>query len=109
VNAVTAENDIDLAQHKHYDRFMEYHEEHPETYEFFVTTAKEAKKRGINRGSIKALIEYGRWEAGQDFSIAGGFSHDFQSLYARLIMQQEADLHDFFEIRRIHALRDNDV
>jgi hypothetical protein len=88
---------------------MEYHEEHPETYAFFVTTARKAKERGIHRGAINNLIEYGRWEVGRDFSLASGFNHDFKPLYSRLIMQQEADLHDFFEIRRIHALRDNDV
>lgn len=95
---------VGITDHAHWDEFVKYHKANPEMYQFFVEIAREAKRRGIKRGSIKALIEYGRWETSYDFSIAAGFSHNFQSLYSRLIMEQEWDLREFFEIRELKAV-----
>jgi hypothetical protein len=94
-----------IEQHSHWDRFQAYHLAHPETYRFFIAIAREAKRRGIDHGSIKALIEYGRWETSYDFSLGSGFSHDFQSIYSRLIMEREPDLRGFFEIRELKAVK----
>ena len=90
--------------HKHLKEFVDYHFANPDTYRFFVTTARQAKAKGFNRCSIKHLIEYGRWERGAAFSLAAGFSHNFQSLYARFIMAAESDLVGFFEIRKLKAM-----
>lgn len=107
MNEFDAEKEWELIKltHPSYHRFKVYHEEHPETYAFFVYMARAAKARGYSHCSIKHLIEVGRWEKGRDFRIASGFSHNFQSLYARLIMLQEADLKDFFETRDLISLR----
>jgi len=90
--------------HRHFPEFVEYHKAHPDMYDFFVVMARKAKAKGFKRCSIKHLIEYGRWELGGSFSIASGFSHNFQSLYARLIMAREPDLAGFFEIRNLKAI-----
>lgn len=92
-----------VKSHRHFPAFMAYHSANPTTYAFFVSMARKAKARGFTRCSIKHLIEYGRWELGRDFTLASGFSHNFQSLYARLIMAQEVDLAGLFETRVLQA------
>lgn len=92
-----------MREHKHAKWFWQYHEANPATYAFFVDMARRAMQKGYTRCSIKHLIECGRWEQGKDFSIGAGFSHNFQSLYARLIMLQEPDLGEAFEIRTLIA------
>lgn len=94
----------DITKHKYYPWFISYHEEKPETYDFLVSVAREAKRRNINRGSIRALIEYARWETRNDMSMASGFCDDFAPLYSRLIMMQEPDLAGWFETRTLHAM-----
>jgi hypothetical protein len=95
----------DMTKHVRWDEFQDYHRDHPETYDFFARMAHEAIRRGIVRGSIRALVQYGRWETGRDFSMGSGFNHDFEPLYARLLMEQEPDLRGFFETRTLLAVR----
>ena len=85
-------------------KFREYHERHPEVYQHLVLFARRVKARGHERYSISALFERVRWhldiEKGDEpFKI----DNIYRSRYARLIMEREPDLKDFFELRELRA------
>lgn len=86
------------------ERFDEFHAKHPEIYNLLVSLARDVKRRGIKRYSIKSVYERARWhylidKDNRDFTL----NNDFTAMYARLIMSQEPDLKNFFETRkRVH-------
>jgi hypothetical protein len=97
-------DDPDFINHVHLLDWWDYHIQNPSTYHFFVRMARRAKEKGYQKTAIKYLLEVGRWEMGQSFSLADGFSHNYQPLYSRLIMCCESDLVDFFEVRQLKAV-----
>ena len=86
------------------EQFRKYHEEHPEVYRILVSLAREAKRSGIHKYSISAIFEVARWKF--RISKTGDFklSNNYRSRYARLIMDQEDDLADFFTTRELSTL-----
>lgn len=82
-------------------RFARFHAAHPEVYEELVRRARYVLARGRDRYSIKTLWEVIRWhfaferDAEEEFKL----NNNYHSRYARLIMLQEPDLADFFEVR----------
>jgi hypothetical protein len=85
-------------------RFEEFHAEHPEVYDKLCELARAVKARGFNQMGIALLYERARWF--YTFEIANTdykLSNDFRSRYARLIMQREPDLADFFTTRELTA------
>lgn len=87
------------------ERFAEYHEEHPDVYRQLVALARQWKAAGHETCGMKMLTERLRWEFGlrPGVGFESGFRNDFTSRYARLIMNQEPDLDEFFEIRRLRS------
>lgn len=85
-------------------RFDEYHAANPQVYALLRRFALEAKRSGRERLGIKALFERVRWytdvEAKADsFKV----NNNYTAFYARLLMEQEPELKDFFETRRSKA------
>lgn len=82
------------------ERFWEYHAAHPEVYELLVKLARDVKARGKAKYSMKAIFERARWhyaiEKGDEEFV---LNNDFTALFARLIMESEPDLAEFFETR----------
>lgn len=81
-------------------RFREFHEANPQVYRELVKRARQIKERGFERYSMKTLMEVTRWHAhltttGEPFKL----NNSYTAHYARLIMEQEDDLRDFFETR----------
>ena len=83
-------------------RFMRYHHSNPEVYKSLVDLARKLKKAGRRSYGIASLFEAVRWHQ----AISGGTIYDglkvnnnYKPRYARLIMEREADLKDFFEVR----------
>lgn len=85
------------------DLFAEFHHNNPEVYDELVALARRWKHGGHHRVGIGMLWEVLRWNR----ALAGvgdaafKMNNSYRSRYARLIMRQEADLVDFFEIRAL--------
>lgn len=81
-------------------KFAAFHRENPKVYQKLVELARRVRGRGFETYSIKSLFEQVRWHYhvetnDPDFKL----NNNYHSRYARLIMEQEEDLKDFFEIR----------
>lgn len=85
--------------------FWRFHEANPQVYTRLVELARAWKKRrGGKKLGIGMLFEVLRWEvamrtAGDQFKL----NNNYRSLYARLIMDREADLAGIFDTRRLHT------
>ena len=86
-------------------RFLAFHAENPFVYEKLVELARRAFARGLRRYGIRRIWEVMRWEIAMDVQRDGEFrlNDHFHSRYARLIMEREPDLADFFETRMLRA------
>lgn len=104
-----------VSQHTDADKnlafqFERFHRAHPEVYKVLVHLARTATSNGIKRLGIAMLWERLRWEftvgeqSGADYKL----NNNWRSFYARLIMEQEADLAGIFETRRGTWQRDDD-
>lgn len=86
-------------------RFEEFHRENPRVYRTLVELARAwVQKTGRHELGIASLYERARWELvlatnDPDFKL----NNDFRAYYARLIMIQESDLQDLFELRKSAA------
>lgn len=85
-------------------KFAEYHAENPQVYATLRHFAIRAKQKGHARLSINMLFERVRWETaieGRDDTFK--MNNNYRAYYARLLMEQEPELRDFFETRRSRA------
>jgi uncharacterized Zn finger protein (UPF0148 family) len=84
--------------------FQIFHEENPHVYDEIVRLARVAKTRGHTRWGIKGIFEVLRWSqmitnGDNEFKL----NNNYTSAYARLVMENEPDLEDFFETRSIRS------
>jgi hypothetical protein len=87
------------------ERFQQFHAENPHVYKVLVEIVREAKRRGIDKWSIKGAFEVARYE--RKFSTTDDqfkLRNDFTPHYARLIMEQEPDLDSIFATKELTAL-----
>ena len=82
-----------------HDRFLEFHEANPDVYEQLVTLARQVKRSGRERWGAKAAFEVLRWKRLDTTGEVWKLNNSFTSMYARMVMQNEADLGEFFETR----------
>ena len=80
--------------------FWMFHAANPGVYRLLVRLAREWQAATGKRIGIKCLFERARWEigvqtAGDEYSL----NNNHTAFYARLIMQQEADLCGLFNLR----------
>lgn len=87
-------------------RFWMFHVKHPEVYAELVRLARQAHGRTARVG-IAMLWERMRWsvvvEGLADDREPYALNNDYRSRYARLLMEREPDLADFFETREIRS------
>lgn len=87
------------------EKFEQFHEQNPVVYEVLCRLAREwIDRTGRHELAIATLVETARWElafktSDPDYKI----NNVFRAYYARLIMQQEADLIGLFELRKSAA------
>jgi hypothetical protein len=86
-------------------RFRRFHASNPEVYNELVSLARRLKSSGVTRYGIVGLYEVIRYDRfiktdGKPYKL----SNDFRSRYARLIMENEPDLVEFFRTRELTAL-----
>lgn len=83
-------------------QFEAFHKRHPEVYRILVSRARRAMVKD-KRVGIGCLWENIRWyfyvERDETFKL----NNNYRSRYARLIMDQESDLADYFETRELTA------
>lgn len=86
-------------------RFEEFHRANPDVYRTLVRLAFEwVNRTGRRRLGIKTLYERARW----DIALATGdpdfkLNNNYTAFYARLIMAQEPQLADLFDLRHSQA------
>ena len=87
------------------ERFEDYHERHPEVYGYLVSFARDLRRKGFNRYSIKTLGERLRWHMELDRDDCDFKLNDhFHSRYARKLMADYPDeFGDFFELRELKS------
>lgn len=93
-------------------RFEEFHRANRWVYEELVAMARRWRGeqleagRAAPRGSIEPLVGAIRWQHRRrtlDPNSTFRFNDHFTSRFARLIAEQEPDLADFFETRRLRS------
>lgn len=86
--------------HKNRKAFDKFHRENPHVYRKLVSMARTLKAHGRRKYAIKTLYEVIRWQGAlqtnaEDFKL----SNNHAPFYARLIMTENSDLDDFFNLR----------
>ena len=86
----------------HYNNFIRFHKQNPHVYETLRRMALKAKRSGLKKYGIKALYEVARWklrfetnDALSDFKL----NNNYPAFYARMLMENEPELNQFFETR----------
>jgi len=90
------------------ERFQIFHRDNPHIYQRIVDIAFEMRQRGVKKMGIALIFERLRWLHFIEVNNTdGGFklSNDYRAEFARLIMQQEPGLEEFFEIRELRRIR----
>lgn len=83
------------------EKFDQFHADNPDVYTTLVRLAREwVTSTGHHRLGIKTLYERARWEiaiatSDPEFRL----NNNYTAFYARLIMCQEHDLADMFDLR----------
>lgn len=82
-------------------RFWQFHEKNPHVYVELVRLVRLAMSRGRKRVGIGELWEILRWNLTMETEAPDGFklNNNHRSRYSRLIMEQENDLKNVFEVR----------
>lgn len=83
-----------------FERFIEFHGQHPEVFEMFAAFARKARGAGLQRYSARAIWERLRWH----FRVEQGdaefkLNDHFPPYYARLLMASDVMFAGFFERR----------
>src|SRR5829696_1211728 len=82
--------------------FFEFHAKNPAVYRELVKLARQAKEAGRHKVGIKMIYEVVRWTRFLETSDPDWkLNNNYHSRYARLIMDQELDLQDIFELREL--------
>lgn len=86
------------------ERFQRFHRENPQVYQTLVELARNLKRCGWTRCSMKMLFEqcraaYALETNGTPYKL----NNSMTALYSRLIQQLEPDLWGFFETRERRA------
>lgn len=82
------------------EKFKVFHDNNPHVYEELVSLARQVKDTGKSKYGIKALFEVVRFH--YDIKTTGDYfklNNNYTALYARMIMEKEQDLKDFFSLR----------
>ncbi len=87
-------------------RFREFHENNPSVYTELVDMARKLHERGYTKLGIELIWSAFRWNRMMRTTADEyGFklNDHFRSRYARLIMANEPDLADFFQVRTLRT------
>ena len=86
-------------------RFNEFHRDNPRVYALIVMYARQVKAAGRQHYSMDCIFHRVRWHvhietrSDDDFKL----NDHYTSRYARMVMENEPDLADFFELRLLKS------
>lgn len=85
-----------------------FHAKHPWIYTMIVRRARRLRQAGFQRYSMRTIWETLRWMS--DVKLKPGedglkLNDHYPPRYARLVMDSEPDLKEFFELRRLGSER----
>jgi hypothetical protein len=84
-----------------WEQFIAFHQANPHIYSTLRSMALKMRREGISHYGMKGLFEVLRWQyALQTKGDPYKLNNNYTALYARLLMEQEPELHGFFETRR---------
>lgn len=94
--------DFDGPQSKLEKAFWQFHRDHPHVYAELVTVARELVGFGVSHVSINHCFEVARNRILKRTRDVLGFklNNNHRAYYSRLIMRDEADLNDVFNLRQ---------
>lgn len=82
-------------------QFAEFHEQNPHVYEMLRRLALDAARHGRKLG-IAMLFEVLRWQYAMNTNDQASefkLNNNYRAFYARLLMEREPELADYFETR----------
>ena len=82
-------------------RWWDFHIANPYVYCRLRDMAVALAKRGRKKIGIKTLWEVMRWEHWMETDEEPRLNNDYTSRYARLLMDNEPELRDMFEVRKL--------
>lgn len=82
------------------DRFAAFHALNPAVYGALRDMALSLRRRGVTHYSVKALWEVLRFAGLQTHGDLFKLNNDYTACYARMLVAGEAELADFFSLRR---------
>jgi hypothetical protein len=88
---------------RHERAFWEFHSQNPHIYEQLERLALQLRRSGVHRWGMKALWEVCRYELVLRTSASARsfrLNNNHTAYYARLLMERNAELADFFEVRQ---------
>ena len=86
-------------------RFARFHQDNPQVYSMLVSLARDLRARRSRKLGIGMLFEVLRWQyyvqtnSEEEYKL----NNNYRAQYARLIMEQEPDLHEAFNTRPSQA------
>ena len=84
------------------DKFTDYHQANPKTYETFKSLAFKSKKIGHTRFSARGLFQVMRWKMGGEIKNDGfKYNNNYTPYYVRLLEKEHPEFIGFFEKRRV--------
>ncbi len=86
-------------------RFAEFHESHPEVYEYILTLVSEVRTQGLGHYGIRPIWERLRWHFQIERGLGDSFklNDNYPSRYVRMLIEDCPELRGFFELRRLKA------
>ena len=82
-------------------KFEQFHSQNPHVFDMFVSYAKQAKKKGYDKFSAKAIFERLRWYYNfeVDSQDEWKLNNNYTALYARKAIEQFPEFEGFFQLR----------
>lgn len=86
-------------------KFEEFHKANPDVYTELVRLCRHARQRGSKKVGIRMLWEVTRWNLNVETQRNSPFklNDHYHSRYVRMIVENEPDLADMFELRQLHT------
>jgi hypothetical protein len=87
------------------ERFERFHAQNPRVYAVLKRIALDVWASGRERYGFQAVWQRARWHFSFEQAKGESFvlNNNYASRYARLLMQNEPELHDFFPVRKLHS------
>jgi len=85
-------------------KFREFHNDNPHVFDELLKMARQLKRLGHNKYSMKTLFEVVRWHRSlKTTDTEFKLNNNFTAYYSRLVMVADSNLDGFFRVRASEA------